>query len=445
MNNKLTLSEIAALLAVRTGRDKRSAEQFLRELVSVVTEGLFTDKIVKIKGIGTFKIVPVEQRESVHVNTGERFIIPAHYKYSFLPDKELRDTVNAPFSFFETTEIGNDVDFSDLEESSEEDLVGEEDESVEEVIPEQELPAGSRVEGVLTEALKELEEEPAPEPEPVEEIEEAETEEKSETQEAEVALPAVAEEELPLPETEEETPVETPLSEEPHPEMSLPETPATEMPEPEVIVPEPEIIGDFEPVYKPPFYKKDSFLAALILLGFIGLSTLLYIWYSNRSIELVPVKPVSQVTASDNVKENSFQIPDTPAADTISGAEAPVGIETPVEEPNVSASAQQPPRPEEQPEKKQPEPAGQNPRWVDKVTIAPGNRLTLISLKYYGHKFFWVYIYEANKDVVKDPNNIPIGTVLKIPAPDIYGINSKSKASISKAAALQTKILQGKD
>lgn len=440
MNNKLTISEIAALLAVRTGRDKRSAEQFLRELVFVVTEGLFTDKIVKIKGIGTFKIVPVEQRESVHVNTGERFIIPAHYKYSFLPDKELRDTVNAPFSFFETTEIGNDVDFSDLEESSEEDLVGEEDESVEEVIPEQELPAGSRVEGVLSEALKELEEEPAFEPEPVEEIEKVEAAETAETPEAEVALPAVVEEELPLPETEEEKPVETPLS-----EKSLLATPATEMPEPEEIVPEPEIIGDFEPVYKPPFYKKDSFFAALILLGFIGLSTLLYIWYSNRSIELVPVKPISQVAVSDSVKENSFQIPDMLAADTTSGEEEPVGIEPPVEEPDVSASTQQLPRPEKQPEKNQPEPAGQNPQWVDKVTIAPGDRLTLISLKYYGHKFFWVYIYEANKDVVKDPNNIPIGTVLKIPAPDIYGINSKSKASISKAAALQTKILQGKE
>lgn len=438
MNNKLTLPDIAALLAVRTGRDKRSAEQFLRELISVVTDGLFTDKIVKIKGIGTFKIVPVEQRESVHVNTGERFIIPAHYKYSFLPDKELRDTVNAPFSFFETTEIGNDVDFSDLEESNEADLTGEEDESVEEVIPEEEIPAGSRVEGVLSEALKELQEEPAFEPEPIEEAEKAKAEETEASfpvvpvplpEEEEIPVPIVTEEELPLPEKEQEKPVEAPIS----------VTPPSEKPEPESIYPEPGIMGNFEPVYTPPFYKKDSFLAVLILLAFIGVSALLYIWYKNRSIELVQVKTIPPVAVIDSMKESSFQLPDTLVADISSGEEEPVIIETPpAEEQDLSIL-------EKQPEKKQPEPAKQPAQWVDKVTIASGDRLTLISLKYYGHKFFWVYIYEANKDVIKDPNNIPIGTVLKVPAPGIYGINSKSKASISKAAALQTKILQGKE
>ena len=77
--------------------------------------------------------------------------------------------------------------------------------------------------------------------------------------------------------------------------------------------------------------------------------------------------------------------------------------------------------------------------------IKSGDRLTSISLKYYGHKFFWVYIYKYNDAVIVDPNNIPIGTEIRIPAPARYGINAKDRASIDKAAALQTEILSEGD
>ena len=117
MNSRLTIQDLAGLLAERTGKDRNSAEQFLREFIAIVSQGVFTDKVAKIKGLGSFKIVLVEKRESIHVNTGERFLIPAHYKFSFLPDKELRELVNKPFSFFETTELNEDVDFTDLDVS----------------------------------------------------------------------------------------------------------------------------------------------------------------------------------------------------------------------------------------------------------------------------------------------------------------------------------------
>ena len=99
MNNRLTIQELAGLLADYTGKDANSSELFLREFIAVVSEGVYTDKLVKVKGLGTFKIILVEKRESIHVNTGERFVIPGHYKFSFLPDKELRELVNKPFSF----------------------------------------------------------------------------------------------------------------------------------------------------------------------------------------------------------------------------------------------------------------------------------------------------------------------------------------------------------
>ena len=112
MNNRLNIQDLAGLLSERTGKDRGEVERFLRDFISVVSEGVYTDKIVKVKGLGTFKIISVEKRESIHVNTGERFLIPEHYKFSFLPDKDLREQVNKPFSIFETTEINENVDFS---------------------------------------------------------------------------------------------------------------------------------------------------------------------------------------------------------------------------------------------------------------------------------------------------------------------------------------------
>ena len=81
---------------------------------------------------------------------------------------------------------------------------------------------------------------------------------------------------------------------------------------------------------------------------------------------------------------------------------------------------------------------------LGKVTIRHGDRLTLIAMKYYGNKLFWVYIYQHNKAIIDDPNNIPIGTEIEIPPPELYGIDSKSRISREKAAALQTEILTGK-
>ena len=138
MNSRLTIQDLAGLLAERTGKDRNSAEQFLREFIAIVSQGVFTDKVAKIKGLGSFKIVLVEKRESIHVNTGERFLIPAHYKFSFLPDKELRELVNKPFSFFETTELNEDVDFTDLDVSNTVEDKEAEDESVEEILQESE-------------------------------------------------------------------------------------------------------------------------------------------------------------------------------------------------------------------------------------------------------------------------------------------------------------------
>lgn len=71
------------------------------------------------------------------------------------------------------------------------------------------------------------------------------------------------------------------------------------------------------------------------------------------------------------------------------------------------------------------EPEAVSPKVIARVKIEPGSRLTLISLKYYGSKLFWVYLYEYNRAVITDPNNVPIGTVIEVPAPEMYGIDRR--------------------
>ena len=81
---------------------------------------------------------------------------------------------------------------------------------------------------------------------------------------------------------------------------------------------------------------------------------------------------------------------------------------------------------------------------IGRDTISRGDILTAIALKYYGHKIFWVYLFDYNQDVIKDPNNIPIGTEIRIPAPDVYNIDAHNAESRKKAALRQTEILSKK-
>lgn len=121
-----SLKELSRSLS-RYGLKVSDAEEFASILVDVLNEGLRTDKQVKIKGLGTFKVTSVSARESVNVNTGERIVLDGHDKISFTPDATMRDIVNAPFAQFETVNIEDDADISKIEEP-----VGVEDASVDE-------------------------------------------------------------------------------------------------------------------------------------------------------------------------------------------------------------------------------------------------------------------------------------------------------------------------
>lgn len=353
MNSRLNIQDVAELLVERTGRTHEEAERFLRLLVESITHGVLQDQLVKVKGIGTFKLIEVEARESMHVHTGERFLIPAHYKFAYTPDKELREAVNRPFSAFETTEILNPVIGEGLEEevlspTAEPEKMNVE-ESVEELLPDREIPLPKR----------------------------------------EVN-----------PEVTPEQPMESVVSDQSaiQPKMSVSER-------------------RFDWAWLR--YVAIVFLLVIVagVFYFMGRNA------AYRALQMAPVSELKQEQSVTPLKEEP--------ADSLQVAsqEEPLTESEPVVEASVKPMDESVKPVEES---------------VKKVVIQRGDRLTNIALAHYGHKLFWVYIYQHNKSLIDDPNNVPIGTELILPPPQQYGIDAKSRASLEAAAALQTAILTGK-
>lgn len=353
MNSRLNIQDVAELLVERTGRTHEEAERFLRLLVESIIHGVLQDQLVKVKGIGTFKLIEVEARESMHVHTGERFLIPAHYKFAYTPDKELREAVNRPFSAFETTEILNPVIGEGLEEevlspTAEPEKMNVE-ESVEELLPDREIPLPKR----------------------------------------EVN-----------PEVTPEQPMESVVSDQSaiQPKMSVSEK-------------------RFDWAWLR--YVAIVFLLVIVagVFYFMGRNA------AYRALQMAPVSELKQEQSVTPLKEEP--------ADSLQVAsqEEPLTESEPVVEASVKPMDESVKPVEES---------------VKKVVIQRGDRLTNIALAHYGHKLFWVYIYQHNKSLIDDPNNVPIGTELILPPPQQYGIDAKSRASLEAAAALQTAILTGK-
>lgn len=127
---KVTISELVELFAQKANINKQQAQSFIMAVLETISEGVDQDKLVKIKGLGTFKVVDVDARESINVNTGERLTIDSHQKLSFTPDSVMKDFINKPFSQFETVVLNEGVVFEDMADTSVE--------SVAEAVPEPE-------------------------------------------------------------------------------------------------------------------------------------------------------------------------------------------------------------------------------------------------------------------------------------------------------------------
>lgn len=144
-----TKQELVNLLAQHNGLSRKKNVQFVNELVDLINEVLKDEKLLKISGLGTFKVIDTKDRESVNVQTGDRFVIEGRNKITFTPDAAMRELVNRPFSQFETVVLNDGVDFSDIPEEP-----ADEEPIIEEPVAEEPAVYG------LTEPINE---EPAPE------------------------------------------------------------------------------------------------------------------------------------------------------------------------------------------------------------------------------------------------------------------------------------------
>ena len=419
VKNKISLQELAEFMTTADETlDKKTCEAFARTLFEVVEEALLSDKFVKVKGFGTFKLVAVSDRESVNINTGERFQIEGHTKVSFIPDNTLKEEINRPFAHFETIDLSDETEQAELDAidaaAAEEALENEEaEETVEEVA--EEMPADEPAEEVVEEEVKEEVPEEVLIEEPVEEAEEP-MEEPVAT-EPQTIVTAEKKEEKPA--KAEEPAADTTLESEkaPEPEAEEQEEAPTALP----------VSYEYtEQAPRRPFnwWKAIGvffFVLALMLLSyFAGYYRLLCpcIIGLPEWTEPQPAQPAAKVQPAKTAPVKPQPAPAETTAPKIS--ENPLNSENPEQpEPRKSKPAKPDPAPRKQqsaPAEVAPAPPADTTVATQPHTVARGETLYSIARKYYGSDKYVNVIIRHNR--IKNPNNIEKGTTLQIPILD---------------------------
>lgn len=441
MNERLSLQDLIDLLAKKQEITKKEAEVFLRELIAVISETIESNESVKIKDFGTFKLVKVNARKSVDVNTGEAIEIAAHYKLSFTPDKLLKEAINRPFAHFESVVLEEGVSFDNIEkdetvnieEADEEEDVSV-DEDTNEVSP---TPTANSQQVENEDFTPELgsedttiieTENTAPHAEK-EQVEEINNQEEEETRsDNDTITPS---------ETEN---ISEPLTDEVSEERILEYKQRIE--EAKLAAKEKDL--EYERLVKETrqtakrrkkFVSLGFFIFLIITAFLIGG---LYFQEIARFLTEGPIQNNSTAIVADNQNIDDKKT-DTLAvsSDSIAKAKEQDSIAIVTEK---TLPSENPIKPQTQKAEQPTASKGNTPLAI--ITIEPGNTLRNISLKYYGHKSFCVYIYEENKDKIKNINNIPLGTKLTIPFPSKYGINLQDQASLNKAKAKERELFK---
>ncbi len=387
MNEKITLQDIINLLCAKHDMTKKDAELFVKTMFDLIEEALANEKYVKIKGFGTFKLTEVDARESVNVNTGERFEIQGHSKVTFTPDTTMKDLINKPFAHFETVVLNDGVELEGT--PTEEEATDAPEPMVEAPVMVEEAPV------VIEETPIVVEEAPIVVETPVVVEEDVETT-------IEEAAPEV---------TEEPATTEEPITEEAEEKVVAIETPVAE--EEVVVAPvveEKPVIAEPEPMVQATKADTKEKNINRILWGVIVVLVLIILfgayWMFLRpsdTTEAPVVAPEAQEEMAP-VKEHTIK------QDTLFDSEPPIYMQP------LKLTAEE--------LKKERVPAladtleylinGKEP--ICEHTLQSGETIIRISVKYYGSKRFWPYIAKFNQDAISDPDNIPVGTVIKIPA-----------------------------
>ncbi len=372
MENKILLQELAEGLARRKGMTKREADTFVRTVFEIIEYYLQTDKMVKVKGLGTFKLVSVESRESVNVNTGERIQIKGHTKVSFTPDTSLRDQINKPFAEFETVILHENTSVEEMERIDDVPDVAEETPSeetfVEELI-EDETPA-----------------------EPIEEdmiVEDAQEED----------APAIAETNTPdaIEEKQEEIPAEEPQTME-----------STKDEEQEKVVPPAEVASASEstPTSEQKRSSKGKVFAGIILVLLLMVGSFFIghyqsdIFSAKREVVNQPIAKPTPAKKVQSAKQTTDSLAQKAAKTDSLDVKAPKS-----ELSNALADSS----------KYEQVPDGEFliVGTQGTHTVANGQTIRIVAEKVYGKRSFASYIIVHNK--IEKPDAIEIGTVLNLP------------------------------
>ena len=465
MNEKISFPDLVTLLATKLNVTKKDAEAFLKEFFTISTEVISSGEELRINELGVFKPIWVEPRASVNVQTGEPVEIPGHYKVSFVPDKVLREAVNAPFSSF-SVEILNDhvsteammaVGDEGMAESregdgSEEEPVAADEPAAPEAMPLQEevedaiIPETDKPETTEAEDLpdeKEGEQPAVPEPAVIPDSaldQNAEAEPEPDADSADSDEPAEPSEDTPIePEAQ---PVEEPM-------VETPSEPVADEPKADVptLVPV-ETDTDYTDYLQKSASRRAFWWGALSALGVIVVIGVA-VWFFLRGDEGIRIGEYTLSLTNEEVfapQPQANQVADTVVVSepvdttaTADAAERDSVSEKPVSRTEKSERVEKAEKPSRTAETatRAVEPAAEP--VVE--TIRSGVFLTTLARKYFGHKTFWVYIYEENKKIIKNPNQVPIGTRVVIPEASKYHIDAKDRRSVEEAKALAVKIL----
>lgn len=417
MNERLTIQDLIDLLAAKQGISKKDAEVFVKEFFLLIEQALEKDKNVKIKGLGTFKLIDVDSRESVNINTGERFQIKGHTKVSFSPDTSLRDTINKPFAHFETVVLNagtvledTPVEMEGEEEDAVLDDVAADDMATEDVEADDVATEDITIEDITTEcsvnenvisqdATVETAVSIADSPEsdaPAQREHRAQMEEVHVADSQDVVLNAVEEEKA-------ASAFNAELKEDNNPAPK-----------------EKSVLS----------YLIGAIVVVLLLCGGILVSLYYPDFLLSQSTEdesntlLAAEQEVQpEIMYADSVgQKDSVQaavkevLPDTVVNKKTRSAEVAMPVSKKKQREEVSAEKVNKSTPKTAP----------STTYSDDVnykivgtktnhTVKAGETLTRISLRYYGTKAMWPYIVKHNKGVIKNPDNVPYGTKIKIP------------------------------
>lgn len=409
MNRKITFPELVDALSEVNGNSKKINESLLKDFFALIQENLERGETVKIKKLGVFKVVKVEARKSINVNTGKEIEIPEHFKVNFAPDKELADEVNAAFADFETIEIDDDISEEEINNDTENITVPLIEEISEpqqaEEVTEEDYNTEKQSSEIETEKVEqEIEEtEKAVQPEEIE-VEETDsntTEElpeeiKEDTEEALAEPEEIQNSESENTDKENDTINKTDESKD---LVSEENTSSNNYSDSNATV---ELSYDDEPGEKTEkgknnFYK-GFFCGVLFATIVVLVSIYLFSVFAGFKITITNDSETT-ATPTDNISiesEKQKQPIDTITADTIA-AEIPVKNEVVLD------------------------------------TISRRRFLTTMAREYYGNFNFWVYIYEENNGILKNPDKIKLGTVVVIPPVSKYNIDKDNPKSIEDA------------